>query len=1288
MRASFILLMLTIGSHGAIADDKAPALEVKIDDNFIEDSRSAYQMRGESDWSEGELDLRQDSTISTKFKTGSHVVVDLSIELPKLGAESDDQLLFQFDLDSSSAVTIVAIRQKVADSIETEVRFYDLEAKGNETDSKLVRVLRHQGDLPSGNYSITYRYGLIQMQCEDLSFFAYAEHSSAYVTQVKIGGPMTLRHVKVLGVEQPKLSMQGELTYNESVQKANELAHQVRDLYLQQKFRGALDPAREAVGIHEQITGGFHPGYFNSLYLLGMLHLQLHQLDSAQELIKKACDASRIHFGEMHPTYAGYLDALGGLYYQSAKTQAAEECWNTALHIREPIIDKSHPIYAQTLNNLAALYVGQGRFLVAEPKLRLSVQIARETEEKRQLIRSLTNLAVVYRSMARYDDARTSIEEVLECARSEFGEESGYFASAIMEMAVLNMIMGDLVTAESQLKTASRIFQNLDNSGDQLAMCFHFQSQMHSRMGDFQQAVNYAGKAYESFRSIRGDHYPETIRILFELANALCRVGDYNEAKKYCEQVRAQYAAHSDGNNAYHAQAVELLANIQTQTHDYEQADANFTSATKILTNITNTDSPHFATLLSNHSNLLRLMGEHERAKELIERSLRIQENAYGKQHLSYLITLKNFATLCFSLKQWQQASASMDDAIAGAESLIERHTLIQSERQQLANAESLRDFLDDFIAINAVTQRNVTAAYKHVLAWKGRTLLRQRAYRQLAENPKTRELFQQLRNTSSQLIEFRNSPSIKKDEDEWKTQIGQMTEKKEELESELAKISSEIGQTERHLKVDELVASLPKSVALIDFLQCELKYFDDSEVGAARTEKRYLAFVVRNGQEIQFFDLADSEEVADAVTRWRQGFGQQDSDEAGQFLRQAIWNPLEAHLEGITQVLVSPDGALARLPFNALPGRKAGSYLIEEYQIACVPVPQMLGMSPSESDDPTRRMLLLGGIDYGGTANATSDSGLSRFDSLSGSSAEIDEIHQIFSRAVGENLANVVTLQGQQATEAIFREKVSNCTIVHFATHGFSIGDDGDQIASLDGGFRSLATAMTGPTKSFSDPVLFHAGIQSGLALSGANLSNESDHDDGILTSQEIAFLPMSQVDMAVLSACETGLGRATSGEGLLGLQRAFQVAGTKSTIASLWKVHDSATSDLMTRFYDNLLRQKMPKIEALRQAQLSILNDSKIADLRFRGPGNTNVPMNPTNQNGKTHPMFWAAWVISGDPQSMSAITTIGPTVTLNDSDAQNLNPAWLALLVVAGALGVGAWRLRKRRVDTSSG
>ena len=155
-------------------------------------------------------------------------------------------------------------------------------------------------------------------------------------------------------------------------------------------------------------------------------------------------------------------------------------------------------------------------------------------------------------------------------------------------------------------------------------------------------------------------------------------------------------------------------------------------------------------------------------------------------------------------------------------------------------------------------------------------------------------------------------------------------------------------------------------------------------------------------------------------------------------------------------------------------------------------------------------------------------------------------------------------------------------------ATHGFFLEDEK---VIRETGFMQI---MNNQNHSYINPLL-----RSGLLFAGANRAwkNEdviSDIEDGILTAEEISHLNLSQTDLAVLSACETGLGEVQNSEGVFGLQRAFKLAGVKTLVMSLWKVDDNATSKFMIAFYNNLMAGKS-KLESFRIAQQTIRIEHK---------------------------------------------------------------------------------------------
>jgi CHAT domain-containing protein len=162
-------------------------------------------------------------------------------------------------------------------------------------------------------------------------------------------------------------------------------------------------------------------------------------------------------------------------------------------------------------------------------------------------------------------------------------------------------------------------------------------------------------------------------------------------------------------------------------------------------------------------------------------------------------------------------------------------------------------------------------------------------------------------------------------------------------------------------------------------------------------------------------------------------------------------------------------------------------------------------------------------------------------------------------------------------------------------------------------------------------DVVTANPALRSGLAFAGAN-REAVGRGTPFLTAFEASELDLRRVDLAVLSACETGRGQVRSGEGVLGLQRAFQLAGARTAVTSLWKVDDLATQALMTRFHRNLWEKRMGKLEALREAQVWLVNEGwKHPELKLRS--GLVRPDAKLKEGDAVSPFFWAAFILSGD-------------------------------------------------------
>ncbi len=321
---------------------------------------------------------------------------------------------------------------------------------------------------------------------------------------------------------------------------------------------------------------------------------------------------------------------------------------------------------------------------------------------------------------------------------------------------------------------------------------------------------------------------------------------------------------------------------------------------------------------------------------------------------------------------------------------------------------------------------------------------------------------------------------------------------------------------------------------------------------------------------------------------------------------------------------------------------------LIEDRAFVVLPLPKLLpdlleplDMAQAKPTEPS--LLLVGDVDYdvdpgkpqlltdARQAGLTSRAGpFKAWGPLSGTCTEIANIRDSFEQRFAGS--KVTVLRKAKATEATLRERVPQHSHLHLATHGFFAPKE---IKS------ALAPA---PNEKFLPGDLFqhqgvtgwHPGLLSGLVLAGANQNSELDKDDGILTALEVAPLDMSNVELAVLSACETGLGEVAGGEGLLSLQRAFQTAGARTVVASLWRVNDTATQMLMTRFYENLWNKERPtsKLESLRQAQIWMLREvPKDPKLMGKLRGVEFVDKDRPPKDEPLFPKYWAGFVLSCD-------------------------------------------------------
>jgi CHAT domain-containing protein len=311
--------------------------------------------------------------------------------------------------------------------------------------------------------------------------------------------------------------------------------------------------------------------------------------------------------------------------------------------------------------------------------------------------------------------------------------------------------------------------------------------------------------------------------------------------------------------------------------------------------------------------------------------------------------------------------------------------------------------------------------------------------------------------------------------------------------------------------------------------------------------------------------------------------------------LYEVLVEPLEPRLEEGSELLVVPDGLLHYLPFEILVAEDDGvehrydfdkaTFLLERHAVSYTASASLLDPSVQRPRIAERGLLAFGNPDFSRDENdrlpeayfasaLTYSGGVVRGDELLPLPAAESEVGAIESVLGLESRVFV----GKQATEAAFREEAGDYRILHFATH--FLNDDRQPLYSK---------------------IVLSEGEETG--------------HDGYLQTYEI-FNTRLNADLVVLSACSTGLGKLSKGEGLAGMSRAFLYAGVPSLVVSLWSVDDVATASIMREFYSQL-RKGRNKNEALRQAKLDYLR---------------------TAREEKKDPFYWAPFILIGDWTPMS--------------------------------------------------
>jgi tetratricopeptide (TPR) repeat protein len=1011
----------------------------------------------------------------------------------------------------------------------------------------------------------------------------------------------------------------------------------------------------QALAIDKEVAGEKHDGYATALNNLACLYDDTGATSKSGPLYLQVVAIRKEVLGEKHPLYALSLHNLAGWYAEAeGDYPRAEQLYVEALAIRKAVLGEKHPDYASTLGSLAWLYKAMGQPADAEPLHRQAVAITKDAlgEKHPGYAVVLNNLSQFLRMTGDFEQAESVCQEALEIRRRALGERHGDYAYSLEALANIYLDKGDFTRAEPICRRALELRKQVSGEKHHLyANDLSLLATLYLEMGDYARAESLMLQALAIDKEALGEDHPDYAIDLTSLAIIHNKVSAHGKAERLLLQALKIRQAKLSKTHPSLANNMNSLASVYLEQGDYAKAESYFRQATDIWREKWGARSPSYAGALNNLVATLNRSGAYGRAEPLAREALDIRRQALGEHHPRFAASLKELAMALAGQGDYAAAEKLTRQAVEIVRDSMNRTAAVQSERQQLASARENQFLLDAYLAIAMKADVSSETVYSQVLAWKGAVTARQqfvRAMRLAREggDPKIVSLFADLTHASQTLATLTNQGTDPKDGIAYRRRIDELSRKIESLEKELSAASIEFHKrrTEQQRTPEDIRKALPDGAALIDFIVCNHCLPVSGE--KPTWERRLVAFVLRPDRPLQIVELGKLEPIDQAVAAWRKSFGQVGAN--GAQLRKLIWQPLVPHLAGVRAVVISPDGPLNRLPLAALPGERPGTYLVEDLAVGVVPVPQQLPelFAPATAL-VTPSLLTIGDVNYGGNPGAgtvaSSRSTLANGDvlrswkSLPGTGPEARGVGDLFNRTFPG--ATVVNLFGDEATEQAVRDRAGKVRYLHFATHGFYDPP----------GLRSMLAVASKVDAPWADQVVtrqdvtgWHPGLLSGLVFTGANQKPEPDKDDGILTALELAALDLNGADLAVLSACQTAQGEVVAGgEGLLGLQRAFQTAGARTVVASLWSVDDAATQKLMTRFYENLWQKKLPKLEALRQAQLSILYDLPESSVPR---GAEVVRENRADASTvRADPRLWAAWVLSGDPGDLGQVQPV---------------------------------------------
>ncbi len=1010
---------------------------------------------------------------------------------------------------------------------------------------------------------------------------------------------------KVLGVEHPDVAT-----------SLNNLAA----LYRAQGNYPAAEPLlKRSLAIYEKVLGADHPLVALSLNDLALLYVSQGNYPAAETLYKRSLAVLEKALGVNHTDVATSLNNLAELYRSQGNYPAAETLYKRSLAIREKALGADHPLVATSLNNLALLYKSQGNYPAAEPLYKRSLAVLEKAlgADHPFVASSLNNLAGLYKSQGNYPATEPLYKRSLAIREKALGAEHPDVASSLNSLAELYSVQGNYPAAEPLYKRSLSIYEKaLGAEHPDVASSLNSLAALYYSQGNYLAAEPLLKRSLAIREKALGAEHPNVTQSLNNLAALYYSQGNYLAAEPLFKRSLAILEKVLGANHPDIASRLNNLAELYSDQGNYPAAEPLFKRSLTILEKTLGANHSDVATSLNNLAGLYKEQGNYPAAEPLFKRSLAIREKVLGAGHPLVATSLNNLAGLYKSQGNIDRAITFQQKGLKVEEHNLKLNLASGTETQKEAYVKTVLGRTFGTISLHVQSAPTNPAATRLAL-----TAILQRKGRLL-----------DILSTNLQTLRQYITPDIQPQFDQWlalKSQLANLTLKNtpidkyrplqqqaEELESNLNRRSSELQTINETVTIEAVQKQIPTDAVLI-----ELFRYSPFNPKAARKDQwgkpRYVAYILHSQGEPKWIDLGEATTLEPAIQTFRQAIGRnpnnpdRDSDpqltiaevkQAARNLDQKLMQPIRPLLGNARHLLISPDSQLNLIPFAALVDEQ-NRFLLETHDINYLSSGRDL-LRLKRTGINLQNPVLFSDPNYGKPSDKLiANIGRNPCESKIATRGEdiTDLASKIFcpllnvaaeTNAIQNLLPRSQLLSQSQATKAIAKQ-LRNPSILHFATHGFFLPDP--------------------PNTNPDNPIRQNPLSRSALVLANFNQRQSCIDTDsncnGLLTAQDVTTIDLRGTKLVFLSACETGLGKVTNGEGVYGLRRAFTLAGAESQVMSLWKVNDQTTRELVESYYQNL-KANQGRSQSLKTIQLALLKNEKYQ-----------------------FPYYWAAFIPSGN-------------------------------------------------------